>query len=83
MDATSAIAHIMLTADQGRVYAYDLGADLESSSISTSNVPRLQSTQCYSPQWWIEARLQLRGAGGILGALLGTHHPVVLHTCVS
>jgi hypothetical protein len=41
-------------------------------------VTRLRNLRCYTPQGWTEVRTQLRSTRGILGALMGNAHPVVL-----
>jgi hypothetical protein len=76
-DAQSSAARVMLAADQGRVDAFDLGADPETSAIAPGDVPRLRNSQGYLPHGWIEAGSQLRSACGLLGALLGPARPVV------
>jgi hypothetical protein len=77
-DATSTQARAMLVADRIRSDAFDIGADPESGSIGPSEVSRLRNLSGYIPQGWSEARTQLRSARGLLGALLGASHPVVL-----
>jgi hypothetical protein len=77
-DATSAPARAMLVADRVRADAFDIGADPESGSIEPGEVSRLRNLSGYLPQVWTEARTQLRSARGMLGALMGNSHPVVL-----
>jgi hypothetical protein len=77
-DATSAQARAMLVADQVRADAFDIGADPKSGSIGPGEVSRLRNLSGYLPQGWTEARTQLRSARGMMGALMGNSHPVVL-----
>jgi hypothetical protein len=77
-DATSAPARAMLAADRVRADAFDIGADPESGSIGPGEVSRLRNLSGYLPQGWTEARSQLRSARGMMGALMGNLHPVVL-----
>jgi hypothetical protein len=45
-DAQSSAARVMLTVDQGRADAFDLGADPETSAIAPGDVPRLRNLVC-------------------------------------
>jgi hypothetical protein len=77
-DATSPADRVMLAIDRGRGNAFNLGTDPESGAISPSDVGRLRNTGGYVPQSWTEARAQLRSTSGLLGALVGNNHPVML-----
>jgi hypothetical protein len=77
-DATSYQARAMLVADRVRADAFDIGADPESGSIGPGEVSRLRNLSGYLPQGWTEARTQIRRTRGLLGALMGNSHPVVL-----
>jgi hypothetical protein len=77
-DATSSIARAMLAADRGRADAFDLRADSESGAIAPSDVCLLRNTSGYVPQSWTEARAQLCSVSGLMGALVGINHPVIL-----
>jgi hypothetical protein len=77
-DATSAPARAMLVADRVRADAFAIGADPESGPIGPGEVSWMRNLSVYLPQGWTEARTQLRSARGMLGALVGNSHPVVL-----
>jgi hypothetical protein len=77
-DATSAQARAMLVAGRVRADTFDIGADPESGSVGPGEVSRLRNLSGYLPQGWTEARAQLRSARGMLSALMGNSHPVVL-----
>jgi hypothetical protein len=68
----------MLAAARGREDAFDLGADPESGAISPRDVGRLRNICGYAPQRWTVSRAQLRSTSGLLGALVGNNHPVIL-----
>jgi hypothetical protein len=68
----------MLVADRVRADAFDIGPDSESGSIGPGEVYRLRNLSGYLPQGWTETRTQLRSTRGLLGALMGNLHPVVL-----
>jgi hypothetical protein len=42
------------------------------------DVGRLRNTGGHVPQSWTEACAQLRSTSGLLGALVGNNHPVIL-----
>jgi hypothetical protein len=68
----------MLVADRIIADAFDLGAHPESGAIGPCELSRLRNLSGYTPQDWTEARTQLRSAHGLLGALMGNSHPVVV-----
>jgi hypothetical protein len=76
--ATSPAARAMLVADHVHTDAVDVGTDPESGYVGPSEVARLRNASGYIPQSWSEARTQLRSVSGLLGALLGDAHPVIL-----
>jgi hypothetical protein len=77
-DATSAQARAVLVADRVRADAFDIGADPEIGSIGPGEVSRLRNISGYLHQGWTEACTQLRSTRGLLGALMGNLHLVVL-----
>jgi hypothetical protein len=77
-DSTSPVARVMLVANIGRVDAFDLGAEPESGVIAPIDVGQLWNTSGCVPQSWTKARAQLHSPSGLMGALVGTNHPVIL-----
>jgi hypothetical protein len=77
-DATSSQARAVLVADRIRADAFGLGTYPESGVIGPSEVERLRNLSGYIPQGWTEAQTPLRSTRGVIGALMGNAHPVML-----
>jgi hypothetical protein len=78
VDATSPVARTMLVAYHARTDAFGVGADHDSGHVRPSEIASLRNSSGYIPQSWSKARTQLRSVSGLLGALLGDAHLVLL-----
>jgi hypothetical protein len=78
VDATSPADRAILAATRGRADVFDLGTDHESGAIAPSDVGRLRNTGGYIPQIWTDYRAQLCSTSGLVGAVVGNNHPVIL-----
>jgi hypothetical protein len=75
-DATLEKGSTAIRADRGRAENFDLSADSVNGVITTDDATRMRNYTDYVAADWMEARLQIRSVACLMGALLGTTHPV-------
>jgi hypothetical protein len=76
-DATSDRDRAAIMADRARAETYDLSGEAVNGAIITSGAARMRNLKGYVPADWTEARMQLQGMAVMMGALLGTTHPIL------
>jgi hypothetical protein len=54
-----------------------ISAEAVNGAITTANTARMHNLRGYVAADWMEARMQLQGMAVVMGALLGTTHPVI------
>jgi hypothetical protein len=76
-DATSDRGRAAIMVDHGRAETYDLSGEAENGAIATADAACMRNLKGYVAADWMEARMQLQGVAVVMGALLGTTHPVL------
>jgi hypothetical protein len=78
-DATSDKGRAVIRADRGRAETFDLSDDSVNGAMTTDDATRMLNYKGYIASDWMEARLQIRSVACLMGALLGTTHPVLMY----
>jgi hypothetical protein len=76
-DDTSDRGCAAIMADHGRAETYDLSWEAINGAITTTDAARMRNLKGYVAADWMEARMHLQGMDMMMGALLGTTHPVL------
>jgi hypothetical protein len=77
-DATSDKGSAAIRADRGRAETFDLSGDSVNGAMTTDDTTCMRNYKGYVASDWREARLQIRSVACLMGALLGTTHPVIM-----
>jgi hypothetical protein len=77
-DAPSSKGLAAIRADRGRAETFDLSGDSVNGAITTNDATHMRNYKGYVASDWMEARLQIQSVACLMGALLGTTHPVLM-----
>jgi hypothetical protein len=78
VNATSYKGRSAIRADRGRADTFDLSVDSVNGAMTTDDASRMRNYKGYVAADWMEARLQIQSVACLMGALLGTTHPVLM-----
>jgi hypothetical protein len=77
-DATSDKGRTAIRVERGRAETFDLSGGNVNGAMTTEDATKMRNYKGYMTVDWMEARLQIFRVACLMGALLGTTHPVIM-----